>query len=140
MLGLGLDTGVVWLGLLIRTLFRALGLFLPVGVAVKYGFAGGAARKYEFWFGEATGRFGFGIVKENSILKRTGLRFGRAAPSLPGSSVRHLSGAAQSLKPMPLLKPPPSTVTPSCSRSLPISARVLETSSVEYRTPPCPLA
>lgn len=49
---LGLDTGVIWLDLLIRTLVRALGL-LPVGVAAKYGFAEGAARKYEFLFGEA---------------------------------------------------------------------------------------
>jgi len=136
---LGLDTGMVWLGLLIRILLRALGLF-PTGLTAKYGFAEGAATKFEFWFGEGEGRLGVGNVNENSTRKRTGLGFEMVSSSAVGSSIRHLSGPAQSPRLIPLLKPPPSTITPSRSRSLPMSARVLETSSEEYRTPPCPLA
>lgn len=79
-------------------------------------------------------------MNENSTRKRTGLRFRKVPPSPLRSSARHLSGPAQSPRLIPLLKPPPSTMTPRHSRSLPMSARVFETSSVEYSTPPCPLA
>jgi hypothetical protein len=130
----GLDNGVICSGLLIKILVRGLGLFPAVAVE-KYGFAEGGARKYESCLGEVRK---LGDVTENSTRKRTGLRLGIVPLSPVISSIRHLSGPAQSLKPIPLLKPPPSTLTPSRSRSLPMTARVLETSSEEYSTPPCP--